>query len=91
MKFLFVGPPSIYHYINITPDILEMNKTVLVVEDVMFTNGVGFLVQISHNIRFATIQYVVQRTTGIIFTSFNWINEVYAKCGIYVETFYMNR
>ena len=61
-----------------------MHQTVAVVEDMMFVNGMEFLVIISSNIKFTTVQYVGKRMTFNQSKSLENINEVYSTRGMYV-------
>ena len=60
-----------------------MHQTVSVVEDMMFVNGMEFLVIISSNIKFTTVQYVGNQMTVNLYKSLENINEVYYKCRMY--------
>ena len=60
-----------------------MHQTVSVVEDMMFVNGMEFLVIISSNIKFTTVQYVGKQMTVNLYKSLENINEVYYKCRMY--------
>ena len=53
-----------------------MHQTVAVVEDMMFVNGMEFLVIISSNIKFTTVQYVGKQRTVNLSKSLENINEV---------------
>ena len=68
-----------------------MHQTVSMVEDMMFFNEVGFLMIISINIKFTTVQYVGKHMTVNLSKSLENINEVYSKRGMYVETYYVDR
>ena len=50
----------------------------------MFVNGMGFLVIISINIKFTTVQYVGKWMTVNLYKPLENINEVYSKRGMYV-------
>ena len=53
-----------------------MHQTVSVVEDMMFVNGMEFLVIIFSNIKFTTVQYVGKQMTVNLYKSLENINEV---------------
>ena len=57
----------------------------------MFVNGMGFLVIISINIKFTTVQYVGKWMTVNLYKPLENINEVYSKHGMYVEIYYVDR
>ena len=68
-----------------------MHHMVSVVGDVLFVNGVGFLVITSMNINFTTMQYIAKRMTRNLSQPLYNIKEVYYKGGMYAETYYMDR
>ena len=53
-----------------------MHKTVAVVEYMIFVNEIGFLVIISSNIKFTTVQYVGKQMTVNLSKYLENINEV---------------
>ena len=55
------------NYVKIPQEILQMHKTVSVVVDAMFVNGMGFLVIISSNTKFTAVQYVGKQTTSDLY------------------------
>ena len=79
------------NYINILKEILQLNKMVAVAADIMFVNGMAFLVSIYTHVTFTTVQYLVKSMTGNISKSLEKINGIYYRRGIYVETFYIDR
>ena len=81
--------PVVSNYVKIPKDILQLNHSVAA--DVMFVNGMGLLVSISSNIKFTMVQYIWKKTMGNISKSLENINEVYARCRMFVEMYYMDR
>ena len=79
------------NYVNILKEILQLHKTVVVVEDVMFVNGMAFLVSISVYVRFNMVQYIGESMMGNISKYLLKIDYVYYRRRMYVETFYMDR
>ena len=63
----------------------------MVAADIMFVNGMEFLFIISRHMKFSTVQYIRNITTGNIYKPLENINDVYYRLRIYVETFYMDR
>ena len=63
----------------------------LVAAYIVFFNGMAFLVIISRHVKFTTVKYLGNRTTGNISKSLENINDVYYTHGMYVETLYMYR
>ena len=60
-----------------------------VVEDIMFVNGMEFLVSISIHVKFTMVHYIGKNTTGNISKSLEHIDYVCYICGIFVETLYI--
>ena len=83
--------PIVSNYANIPEDVLQLYKTVPVAADIMFVNGVEFLFNISRHMKFTTVQYIRNITTGNIYRPLENINDVYYRLRIYVEAFYMDR
>ena len=79
--------PVFSNYIKILKDILQLQKIFSVVADIMFFNGMSFLVSISRHVKFTIVQYLRKRKTGNISKYLGNINDVYYRHGMYVETF----
>ena len=73
--------PVVSNYGKTLKEILQLHRTVSVVADIMFFNGMEFLVSISRHVKFTMVQYIGKRTTGNISKSLENI----------VEKFYMYR
>ena len=83
--------PVVSNYINIPKDILHLKKTVSVLEEIMFVNGMEFLVSTYRHVKFTTVKYLGKRMTSNIYKSLENINDVYYRFQIYVDTFYIYR
>ena len=67
--------PVVSNCINIPKDTPQLHKTALMEADIMFVNGMAFLVRISRNVRFTTVQHLGKRTTGNIYKLLEKIND----------------
>ena len=83
--------PLVSNYINTPKDILQLHKMVSVEAEIMFVNRMAFLVSISRHVKFTTVLYLGKRTMSNIFKYLEKINDVYYRCGVYVEKLYMDR
>ena len=51
-------------YVTIPQELIDMNRYVILAADVMFVSGLPFLVTLSRQIRYVTVQFVPRRTAG---------------------------
>ncbi len=58
-------------YVKIPPDLMELHKYVTIVADVMFLNGLQFLVTSSRGISLITINFLSSRTAKYLTSSVN--------------------
>jgi hypothetical protein len=77
-------------YIEIPKAILDLNRDVTLTADVMFVDGIPFLMTNSRNIKFNTSEYVPQRTKPILIKSLNKVLNIYHKRGFKVITTLMD-
>jgi hypothetical protein len=54
--------PVLTGYVQIPKEILELNKDVTLAVDVMFVDGIPFVVSLSRKIKFTTSEYVPRRS-----------------------------
>ena len=66
-------------YVDIPCVILDVHGRVTLMADVMFVNGIPFLVSSSRNIKLFTIEHVPQRTASKLGYLFQWIINVYIR------------
>ena len=71
--------------------ILQWNQRETISSDVMFVNGLDFVVIISRGIKLTTIEYVPRRMAGAITKSLDNIYDLYIKRGFEIELFLMDR
>jgi hypothetical protein len=77
-------------YVDIPRVILDVHSRVTLVADVMFVNGVPFLVSASRNINLITIEHVPHHTAAKLGHLLQHIINVYARAGFTVQTILMD-
>ena len=77
-------------YVQIPRDIIDMHKYVTLVADVMFVNGLPFLVSSSRGISLVTIEYLPSRTVKRLAITLEQVLKVYARGGFAVQTMMMD-
>ena len=70
--------------------ILDVHGSVTLVADVMFVNGIPFLVSSSRNINLITIEHLPQRTASKLGDLLQRIINVYGRAGFRVQTILMD-
>ena len=76
--------------VAIPREILEIQKCVTLVADVMFVNKVPFLISSSRNINLTTIEHVPHPTASKLALLLHRIIRVYARAGFRVQTILMD-
>ena len=77
-------------YVRVPREIVEMNKFVTLVADVMFVCGLPFLISMSRRIRFVTIQFMPNRTAGELCNGLKDILKLYKRAGFTVQAALMD-
>ena len=77
-------------YIGIPRDIYERHMLVTLTADVMFVNGIAFLVTLSRDIRLFSCEHVPSRTAKQLSNSFKKNLWIYARGGFKVRTIMMD-
>jgi hypothetical protein len=83
--------PVLTEYVERPKDIVALNRDVTLTEDVMFVDGLGFLVTASRNIKFTTNEYVPKRSKANLTNSLKKVFEIYSKRGFTIKTALMDR
>ena len=68
-------------YVSIPAEIVEINKQLVLVADVMFVNGLPFFLTMSRKIRFLTVQYVPHRTAAELANVIKQVIKLYRCSG----------
>ena len=76
--------------VQIPKDFVQMHKYVTLVADVMFVNGLPFLVTSSRGLSLVTIEYLPSRTTKRLVHSLNRVCAIYATAGFVVQVAMMD-
>jgi hypothetical protein len=66
-------------YVKIPQDFVEMHKYVMIVADLMFVNGLPFLVTSSREISLTTIEFLPSRTAKCLASSIKQVVRIYDK------------
>jgi hypothetical protein len=61
--------PVLTEYVEIPKDTVVLNKDVMLMADVMFVDGLGFLVTASRDIKFTTNEYVLKKSKANLISS----------------------
>jgi hypothetical protein len=78
--------PVLTDYVQIPKEILELTKDVILAVDVMFVDGILFVVSLSRKIKFTTSEYVPRRSKSL-----KKIINIYNHRGFNVVTALMDR
>ncbi len=70
--------------------VAEKNKVVTLAADVFFVNGTPFLVTLSRNIKFVTVEHLPVRTVNALVKHIEWVLHVYGRGGFSVRTILMD-
>jgi hypothetical protein len=77
-------------YVDIPRAILDMHLCVTLVANVMFVNGISFLVTVSRNINLITIEHAPHCTAAKLCYLLERIIRVYARAGFTIQTILMD-
>ncbi len=77
-------------YVKIPWDFVEMHKYVTIVADMMFVNGLPFLVISSRGISLITIEFLPSRTAKCLASSMEQVVRIYIRAGFIVQTSMMD-
>jgi hypothetical protein len=84
-------PPVATDYVQIPNEIMSLNHNVTLAIDIMFVNGLPFLVSISRKIKFTTVEYLIGRKQHHLVNSIKKIVNLYKQRGFTIETALMDR
>ena len=76
------------NYVNIPRDLIQLNQHVTLSADIMFVNGVPFLVSALRSINLITIENAPRHTASQLGHLLLQILWVYARAGFCVQTFF---
>jgi hypothetical protein len=73
-------------YVQIPPDFVQLHKYVTLVADVMFVNGLSFLVNSSQGLSLVTIEHLPSRTAKRLVHTLKRVFRIYATAGFVIQT-----
>jgi hypothetical protein len=79
-------PPVVTDYVQIPKDIMSLNRNVTLVIDIMFVNGLPFMVSIYRKIKSTTVKYLHGRNQNHLVKSIRKIINLYRQRGFTVDT-----
>jgi hypothetical protein len=88
MYSIYLG--GLQHYVKIPRDFVEMHKYVTIVAEVIFVNGLSFLVISSRGISLITIEFLLSRTAECLASSVEQVVRIYGKADFIVQTSMMD-
>ncbi len=77
-------------YLKITLDFMELHKYVTIVADVMFVNGLPFLVTSLRGISLVAIELLPTRTANQMGSSVEQVLNIHGRAGFIVQTYLMD-
>jgi hypothetical protein len=83
--------PVLTSHVKIPQDILDLNKEITITADVMFVDGLGFMVTNSRGVKFTTSEYVPTRSKANLTNSLKKVFEIYTHRGFTIQTALMDR
>jgi hypothetical protein len=73
------------NFVRIPRDIIDMNRYITLVADVMFVCGLPFLISLSRRIRFVTVEFIPKRTAGELCSGLKNILKPYNRAGFIIQ------
>ena len=68
-------------YVSVPALLINTNKYITLVADVMFVSGLPFFISLSRKLRFVTVQYVPHRTAPELHNALKQVLNVYKRAG----------
>ena len=85
------APPRVHHQVDPLPPVVMMRyRDVALCADVMFVNGIPFLVTVSRNIHFGTVEAIPNRKKDTLLKSIRSVLKIYRRAGFRVQYAYMD-
>jgi hypothetical protein len=69
--------PVVGDYVAVPKGVIERKKTVTLVADVFFMDGIAFLLTVSRNIKFTTVEHVANHTAKSLSKHLDCVIQVY--------------
>jgi hypothetical protein len=84
-------PPVATDYVQIPKEIMSLNHNVTLAIDIMFVNGLPFMVSIYRKIKITTVKYLIGRKQNHLVKSIRKMINLYKQRGFTIETALMDR
>jgi hypothetical protein len=84
-------PPVVTEYVQIPREIMSLNRNVTLLIDIMFVNGLPFMVSVSRKIKYTTVEYLPGRKQPQLVMSIKKIVNLYTSRCFTVDTALMDR
>jgi len=78
--------PVVGNFFHLPPEILSSHKSVWLAADVMYVNKIPFLISVSCNLKFTTVQRIRKRTAAVLLDGLHKIDKIYKQRGFNIET-----
>jgi hypothetical protein len=82
--------PVMTAYVKIPPDILSMNNNVTLAADIMFVNGLPFMISVPRKIKMTTAEHMPNRKVPSLIKSLKKFINLYKAQGFIVHTALMD-
>ncbi len=82
--------PVVADHVAVPHMVVERKKVVMMAADVFFVNGIPFLITLSRNIKFVTVEHLPVRTTKALVKHIKRVLHVYGRGGFNVRTILMD-
>ena len=73
-------------YVAVPKDFMKLHKFVFLVADVMFVNGAPLLINISHGIKFVTVEHIPTHTAEKLSKSTKQVMKIYSRSSMIIQT-----
>jgi hypothetical protein len=82
--------PVVADHVTVPCAVVERNKVVTMAADIFFVDGTPFLVTLSRNIKFVTVEHLPVRTANALVKNIKRVLHVYGRSGFSVRTILMD-
>ena len=77
-------------YVVVPWSLVEMNKMITLVQDVFFVDGTAFLLAMSWNFKFVTVEHLPVQKARALVKHMERVLQVYCRAGFVVRTILMD-
>jgi hypothetical protein len=83
--------PVLTSYVKVPQEIVDINKEITITADVMFVDGLGFMITSSRGVKFTTLDHVPTKSKANLINSLKKVFEIYTQRGFTIQTALMDR